>query len=46
VQALGRQNDLFVGGDRGGRTAATLYRLVGSGNRHTVDPFAYRDDVG
>jgi hypothetical protein len=30
AQALGRRNFLFVGSDRGGRPAATLYSLVGS----------------
>lgn len=45
AQAIGRKNDLFVGSDRGGRTAATLYSLVGSCKRHQVDPFAYLQDV-
>jgi transposase len=35
----------FVGSDRGGRTGATLYSLVGSCKRHEVDPFAYLKDV-
>ena len=30
AQAIGRKNYLFVGSDRGGRTAATLYSLVAS----------------
>jgi hypothetical protein len=34
AQAIGRRNYLFVGSDRGGRTAATLYSLVASGKRH------------
>ena len=45
AQAIGRKNYLFVGSDRGGRTAATLYSLVGSCKRHQVDPFAYLKDV-
>jgi transposase len=45
AQAIGRKNYLFVGSDRGGRTAATLYSLVGSCNRHHVDPFAYLKDI-
>jgi transposase len=45
AQAIGRKNYLFVGSDRGGRTAATLYSLVGSCKRHRVDPFAYLKDV-
>ena len=40
-----RKNYLFVGSDRGGRTAATLYSLVASGKRHQVDPFAYLKDI-
>ena len=45
AQAIGRKNYLFVGSDRGGRTAATLYSLVGGCKRHQVDPFAYLKDV-
>jgi transposase len=45
AQAIGRKNYLFVGSDRGGRTAATLYSLVGSCRRHQVDSFAYLKDV-
>jgi hypothetical protein len=45
AQAIGRKNYLFVGSDRGGRTAATLYSLVASGKRHQVDPFAYLKNV-
>jgi transposase len=43
--AIGRKNYLFGGSDRGGRTAATLYSLVGSCKRHQVDPFAYLKDT-
>jgi transposase len=45
AQAIGRKNYLFVGSDRGGRTAATLYSLVGSCRRHLIDPFAYLKDI-
>jgi transposase len=45
AQAIGRKNYLFVGSDRGGRTAATLYSLVGSCKRHQIDPFAYLKDI-
>jgi transposase len=45
AQAIGRKNYLFVGSDRGGRTAATLYSLVGTCNRHQIDPFAYLKDI-
>jgi transposase len=45
AQAIGRKNYLFVGSDRGGRTAAILYSLVSSCKRHHIDPFAYLKDV-
>jgi transposase len=45
AQAIGRKNYLFVGSDRGGRTAATLYSLVGTCKRHEVDPFAFLKDI-
>jgi transposase len=45
AQAIGRNNYLFVGSDRGGRTAATLYSLVGTCKRHQIDPFAYLREV-
>jgi hypothetical protein len=45
AQAIGRKNYLFVGGDRGGRTAATSYSLVASCEGHQVDPFAYLKDI-
>jgi hypothetical protein len=40
-----RKNFLFVGSDRGGRTAAVLHRLVGSCERLWGDLFAYLKDV-
>ncbi len=45
AQAVGRKNFLFVGSDRGGRTAATLYCFVASCKRLGGDPFAYLKDV-
>jgi transposase len=45
AQAIGRKNYLFVGSDRGGRTAATLYSIVATCRRHQIDPFAYLKDV-
>ena len=45
AQAIGRKNYLFVGSDRGGRTAATLYSLVGTCKRQLIDPFAYLKDI-
>ena len=45
AQVLGRKNFLFVGSDRGGRTAAVLYSLTGTCKHHDSDPFAYLRDV-
>jgi hypothetical protein len=43
--ALGRKNWLFCGSDQGGNTAAILFSLIATGQRHPVDPFAYLRDV-
>jgi transposase len=43
--AIGRKNFLFVGSDKGGRTAAVLFTFTSSCQRHNVDPFAYLRDV-
>ena len=43
--ALGRKNWLFAGSDRGGRTAAILFSLIRSCERHRIDPFVYLRDV-
>jgi hypothetical protein len=45
AQAIGRKNYMFVGSDRGGRTAAVLYTMTGSCKHHYIDPFAYLQDV-
>jgi transposase len=42
---LGRKNWLFVGSDQGGTTAAVLYSLISSCQRHRVEPWAYMRDV-
>lgn len=39
--ALGRKNWLFCGSDNGGSTAAVLFSLIATCQRHRVDPFAY-----
>lgn len=39
--ALGRKNWLFAGSDHGGATAATLFSLIATCQRHRVEPFAY-----
>lgn len=43
--AIGRKNWLFCGSDNGGRTAAILFSLIASCQRHGVEPFAYLRDV-
>jgi len=43
--ALGRKNWLFCGSDKGGRTAAILFSLIATCQRHKVEPFAYLRDV-
>ena len=39
--AIGRKNWLFLGNDRGGRTAATLMSLTASAKANQVEPWAY-----
>jgi transposase len=43
--ALGRKNWIFCGSDGGGRTAAVLFSMIATCDRHKVDPFAYLRDV-
>lgn len=43
--AIGRKNFLFVGSERGGQTAATLYTLVQSARRNGVNVWPYLTDV-
>ena len=43
--AVGRKNWLFCGSDNGGATAAILFSLVATCQRHHVDPFAYLRDI-
>jgi hypothetical protein len=43
--AIGRKNWLFCGSDNGGTTAAIMFSLIASCQRHKVDPFAYLKDV-
>jgi hypothetical protein len=42
---LGRKNWLFFGSDRGGETAAVLFSLIASCQRHGIDPYAYLRNV-
>lgn len=43
--AVGRKNWLFAGSDNGGRTAATLFSMIATCERHSVEPMAYLRDV-
>lgn len=43
--AIGRKNWLFCGSDNGGHTAAILFSLIATCQRHHVEPFAYLRDV-
>lgn len=43
--AIGRKNWLFCGSDNGGHTAAVLFSLIATCQRHRVEPFAYLRDV-
>jgi transposase len=43
--AVGRKNWLFAGSDNGGHTAATLFSLIATCQRHKVEPLAYLRDV-
>ena len=43
--ALGRKNWLFCGSDNGGRTAAVLFSLIATCQRHQVNAFDYLRDV-
>jgi transposase len=45
VVALGRKNYLFAGSDRGGKSAAILYSLIGSCRRLGPDPFRYLQEA-
>jgi transposase len=43
--ATGRKNWLFAGSDQGGKTAAVLYSITSTCQRHQVEPFAYLRDA-
>jgi transposase len=42
---VGRKNWLFCGSDAGGQTAAILFSLIATCERHKVNPFEYLRDV-
>jgi transposase len=43
--AVGRNNWLFCGSDKGGNTAAILFSFIATCQRHRVNPFEYLRDV-
>jgi hypothetical protein len=43
--AMGRKNWLFAGNDRAGGTAALLYSLIASTERHELDPQRYLTSI-
>jgi transposase len=43
--AIGRKNWLFAGNDKAGETAAILYSLIASAERHGLDPQRYLTSV-
>ena len=43
--AVGRKNWLFCGSDQGGHTAAVLFSMIATCDRHQVNPFDYLRDV-
>ena len=43
--ALGRKNWLFCGSDKGGQTAAILFTMIATCQRHKINPVEYLKDV-
>jgi transposase len=43
--AIGRKNYIFFGSDAGGRTAAILYSLTATAQRHGLNPWSYLRDL-
>ena len=43
--ALGRKNHLFMGSERGGKSAAIAYTLIETAKLNGVDPQAWLTDV-
>ena len=42
---IGRKNYLFFGADSGGHTAAAMYSIVATCDRHQIEPWRYLTDV-
>ena len=43
--AIGRKNWLFTGSERGGKSAAIIFSLIASCQRHNIAPYAYLRDL-
>lgn len=43
--AVGRKNYLFMGSDRGGKSAAIAYTLIGTAKLYGIDPEAWLTDI-
>ncbi len=43
--AIGRKNWMFCGSDKGGSTAATLFSMIATCQRHKVEPLSYLRDI-
>jgi hypothetical protein len=43
--AIGRKNYMFVGSERGGKSAAIIYTLVETAKLNSVDPQAWLTDT-
>lgn len=43
--AIGRKNYMFVGSERGGKSAAIIYTLMETAKLNNVDPQAWLTDV-
>ena len=43
--AIGRKNNVFVGSERGGKSAAIIYTLIETAELNSVDPQAWLTDT-
>jgi transposase len=43
--AIGRKNYMFVGSERGGKSAAIIYTLIAAAKLNSVDPQAWLSDT-
>jgi hypothetical protein len=43
--AIGKKNWMFIGHPKAGERSAIIYSIVGSCQRHNIDPLSYLRDV-